>query len=547
MGVSSSNESRILKQMSAGELLSSQKLWRLETEDALCMEKTITDPLYLSKQMTAHGIKYDRERNVYRTKNVWKFFHRRRLVGTGGFGRVYLGEMCSEDLKRYIGYDGSHTRFAIKVIPQNVASEIDSIFYNEISVLSDLKSCCLISSLVCGFADEHNYYVVTEFCEGGEVLDFMLAQPEKKFSERYASLVLKEILTAVNFCHSKGIAHLDIKPENIMLRDGSDIASIQLIDFGSAKRCSDPSETIAIHSDFIGTLHFAPPEIISQYSKVIDMDLKNVDMWSVGVLAYLFTTGKLPFASKNELAFEVRSNIYSSEYEIGQDQSISLALEDFLSYLLVKDSKDRMTAQEALCHPWILEADAVASDDAFDPMVLAGLKHYRSSSLMKRYVSNYLKSRLTNNQRRQILRVFEKFDANNDGFIQMDELASILQEHFSMSVFESVEEAKLVMQEFDINSDGVLSADEFIELSLCGALSVDQSRVRRAFRLMDKNGDGLLSRDELEEAFGSSPILSSAKIGLEINSCWAMDLIAEADENSDGMISFEEFQFVLQK
>ena len=84
------------------------------------------------------------------------------------------------------------------------------------------------------FEDEKRYYIVTDICKGGELFDEIVARG--KFSEKDASLLMKQVLSCINYCHHNHIVHRDLKPENFLMSDKSDEAEVKMIDFGLSKR-----------------------------------------------------------------------------------------------------------------------------------------------------------------------------------------------------------------------------------------------------------------------------------------------------------------------
>ena len=140
------------------------------------------------------------------------------------------------------------------------------------------------------FEDPKRYLLVTELCQGGELTD----QVKGKFDYNRAAFILKQLLSAVNYMHSKNIAHRDLKPENILLEEKDDLGgamqTIKLIDFGTAKKFK-PGEKF---TDRVGTLNYMAPEV---YSDKAQYDEK-CDMWSIGIIAYILLCGEPPFKDK---------------------------------------------------------------------------------------------------------------------------------------------------------------------------------------------------------------------------------------------------------
>ncbi|XP_060030314.1 death-associated protein kinase 2 isoform X6 [Erinaceus europaeus] len=189
--------------------------------------------------------------------------------------------------------------------------------------------------------------LILELVSGGELFDF-LAQKES-LSEEEATSFIKQILDGVSYLHAKQIAHFDLKPENIMLLDKNiPIPHIKLIDFGLAHEIEDGVE----FKNIFGTPEFVAPEIVNYEPLGLE-----ADMWSIGVITYILLSGASPFLGDTKQ--ETLSNITAVSYDFDEEffsQTSELA-KDFIRKLLVKETKKRLTIQEALRHPWITPVD----------------------------------------------------------------------------------------------------------------------------------------------------------------------------------------------
>ncbi|KAM9310972.1 death-associated protein kinase 2 [Gastrophryne carolinensis] len=193
------------------------------------------------------------------------------------------------------------------------------------------------------YENKTDVVLILELVSGGELFDF-LAQKES-LSEEEATRFIKQILEGVNYLHSRKIAHFDLKPENIMLLDKTTAEPhIKLIDFGLAHKIEDGVE----FKNIFGTPEFVAPEIINYEPLGL-----AADMWSIGVITYILLSGASPFLGENKQ--ETLSNITAVNYEFDEEffSHTSDLAKDFIRKLLVKDTRKRLTIQEALFHPWI--------------------------------------------------------------------------------------------------------------------------------------------------------------------------------------------------
>ena len=128
---------------------------------------------------------------------------------------------------------------------------------------------------------------MTELCSGGDLYDEI---SKGAITEKGAAHIMREILLAINHCHSENICHRDLKPENILLEKGSN--RIKVIDFGTAE-AFDPAKGM---EGLIGTAYYIAPEVLADDSTY---DLK-CDIWSLGVIMFMLLTGTAPFNARSE-------------------------------------------------------------------------------------------------------------------------------------------------------------------------------------------------------------------------------------------------------
>ncbi|XP_062998766.1 death-associated protein kinase 2 isoform X1 [Elgaria multicarinata webbii] len=193
------------------------------------------------------------------------------------------------------------------------------------------------------YENKTDVVLILELVSGGELFDF-LAQKES-LSEEEATQFIKQILDGVSYLHAKKIAHFDLKPENIMLLGKNiPIPHIKLIDFGLAHEIEDGVE----FKNIFGTPEFVAPEIVNYEPLGL-----AADMWSIGVITYILLSGASPFLGETKQ--ETLANITAVNYEFDEEffSHTSDLAKDFIRKLLVKDTRKRLTIQEALTHPWI--------------------------------------------------------------------------------------------------------------------------------------------------------------------------------------------------
>jgi serine/threonine protein kinase len=202
-----------------------------------------------------------------------------------------------------------------------------------------------ITPLIDFFDEKDCYFLVMELISGGDLFDRI--GEKKSYSEADARDLIVKMLKAVAYCHIRKIAHCDMKPKNLLLMSEDNDSFIKLADFGFAARVHEPK----CLTKQCGTPFFVAPEILLR--KGYD---QQSDMWSVGCIIFLLLSGNLPFMGRSQK--ELFRKIVAGKYEFKPEDwdSVSDDAKDLVTRLLVLDPDKRMTAAEAVRHPWLKAA-----------------------------------------------------------------------------------------------------------------------------------------------------------------------------------------------
>ncbi|XP_063034010.1 calcium/calmodulin-dependent protein kinase type 1G isoform X2 [Melospiza melodia melodia] len=262
------------------------------------------------------------------TSNIRKTFIFMEALGSGAFSEVFLVKQKS-----------TGQLFALKCIKKSPLNR-DSSLENEIAVLKKIKHENIVT-LEDIYESTTHFYLVMQLVSGGELFDRILERGV--YTEKDASLVIHQVLTAVKYLHENGIVHRDLKPENLLYLTPEENSKIMITDFGLSKM-----EQNGIMSTACGTPGYVAPEVLAQkpYSKA-------VDCWSIGVITYILLCGYPPFYEETEskLFEKIKEGYYEFESPFWDD--ISESAKDFIRHLLEKNPSARFTCEEALRHPWI--------------------------------------------------------------------------------------------------------------------------------------------------------------------------------------------------
>lgn len=273
---------------------------------------------------------------------------------TGCYSDIYLDYSLSPDVLgsgrygkvRKCTHLASGKSFAVKSIQK---AKVENLEYlkREVAVLSKMNHEHIIKMIDC-YEDAEYVHIVSEHYTGGELFDKILvhATPDGCLPEDKVSGIIKQVLKAVSYLHEQDFVHRDLKPENILFESSEESSSIRLIDFGFACHHSQDEPKMASR---VGTCIYMSPELIrGNYDRASDI-------YSVGVIAYILFCGYAPFNGNDDR--EVANAILAGEYTFvhGWD-GVSEAAMDFLKCLLNPDPRQRLTANEALMHPWMTSA-----------------------------------------------------------------------------------------------------------------------------------------------------------------------------------------------
>ncbi|XP_013777898.2 serine/threonine-protein kinase 17B-like [Limulus polyphemus] len=222
------------------------------------------------------------------------------------------------------------------------AADIRHEIMHEMYVLKLSENCPHIIHLHEVYETATEVNLVLELAAGGELQRVL--EDQEVIAEMEAARLMRQILEGVAFLHHNNIAHLDIKPQNLLLTSALPQYDVKLCDFGISRLILKGSEI----REILGTPDYVSPEIL-QYEPIS----LATDMWSIGVLAYVLLSGHTPFGgeTKQETFWNITSGILEFPEEIFC--GVSNDAKDFIQRLLITEPSERMTAKESLCHSWI--------------------------------------------------------------------------------------------------------------------------------------------------------------------------------------------------
>ena len=439
--------------------------------------------------------------------SVWDRYERGEVLGKGGYGEVLVVQRKKDK-----------TEFAMKLMKKTSNDPtIEATFNTESTIMKELDHKNVIK-FEASYEDDENYYLVSELCAGGELFDHIVENHH--FSEKIAASILRDALLGLKHCHQNNIVHLDLKPENLVLKSEDPDSDIVIIDFGCARKL----EAGKTYNDRVGTPYYVSPEMLdSKLQKTGDI-LKACDMWSLGVIAYVMVTGRPPFGGTDNSRIYAR--IKRGEYKYPSSLKLSADLKDLIAKLLTKNPVARLTVDEALQHPWVQGKDA--STAPLDSSVRDALRHFQNHNKLKKAIAHMLVKNMTKKDELELKKKFQELDKDNSGTLETTEVVKFLK-GFGYNEDQAVKNAPEFIKDVDVDHDGVISENEFRTVAVRGQLSTNESKIRETFQQLDANHDGYLTVSEISEFLKMHP-------GDEIK-----DMFKEVDANNDGKITYDEF------
>ena len=447
------------------------------------------------------------------------------FLGEGSFASVYRVQ------NRY-----TDAICAMKIINKNYscsASDEKEIL-NEINILRTMDHPGVLKIFEF-YSNNQSYSIVTELCPGGELFQQII--DKGPFTEKYSAYVMYQIFSAVNYCHKMHIVHRDLKPENILIvsKDKDGFPTIKICDFGTSKIF----EKGAVQRKLVGSSYYIAPEVLKKHYN------EKCDIWSCGVIMYILLSARPPFGGQddNDIMERVATGVY--DLESPPFDKVSPSALDLIRKLLTMDVNQRITAEQALNHPWFKENKSqeyytkIKDNDTMKDLI-ENLKKYKRTSIIQETALAYLVHHFP--QIKDVInscKLFNQMDKSGDGKITKAELLKGLSERYKSKTLE--QDVEQIYKNLDMDNNGYIGYEEFVRAAVNKEYFVKDNVLRFAFRYFDKDDSGEITFDEIENLFTQS-IPDKSKVHETLK-----NIIQEVDANGDGIISFNEFVDIMKK
>lgn len=408
---------------------------------------------------------------------------------------------------------------------------------NEITILKALNHKHVVEFKDV-FETRNELMIITELCTGKELFERISARGSYK--ERDAANVFAQLLEGISYMHSKGIVHCDLKPDNFLFKEKGEQSKIKIIDFGMSKRLPRRQKLNAL----CGTPYYTAPEILQRkYNHA-------ADMWSLGVVLFVMIFGYPPFyvdpslygRKENEQIYKKIKKGFKPIVKQGYGSHfpkaipVSEEVRDFIKHLLVTNPKDRLTAQEALDHVWI--RNRAENTNELPISVVKGIQAFRRNCAFKDIVCHTFRDKLVTSQVKAVQDALKSMDENGDQVISQEEFHHAMKEHTKLSEEEMDEIFNLI----DTDKSKTICFAELASATYAQHVQAQDERLYDQFTAFDLNGDGFISKEELQQSLEQQMNRikkSGGTIHFKIEE--AIKSMEAVDKNGDGMIDYNEF------
>jgi len=446
-----------------------------------------------------------------RKGNIKESYNFHSKLGSGAFSQVYLATHKITEQRR-----------CVKVVGRDELGDENEDIMNEIKILKEMDHPNIMK-IYEYYMTEHHLYIVSEYLSGGELFDRIIE--EKSFSEAKAAEYMRQILSAVSYLHKHKVTHRDLKPENIVFESKDPNARLKIIDFGTSKKVME-NEKLKTR---MGTAYYIAPEVLNgKYDHMCDI-------WSCGVILYIFLFGTPPFNGKTDdiIFAKIQKGVYS--FPEKESSKISSAAKNLIGRMLTFQPNKRPTADEILKDSWFDSKLDMTHELPAD--VISNLKTFKSQYFFQKAILIYFVNFFSlKEEKEKLLQAFKTIDTDHDGQLTRKELIEAYKRISNQPNIEA--EVDEIFKKLDFNNTDAIDFSEFLVATVNYRLNINDKQLKQIFQIIDKDKNGFLETNELKEFFN---------LGGNENESLLKKIVSEVDSNNDGVISFDEFQSIMKE
>ena len=371
---------------------------------------------------------------------------------------------------------------------------------------------------------EKEYYLIMEYCEGGELFDKIV---KSNLTEIQCAYIMYQIISAVNYCHKMKIIHRDLKPENILIKKDEDgFYRVKVCDFGTSKafKIGDTEKQL------VGSAYYIAPEVIQKKYNL------KCDLWSCGVIMFVLLTKKPPFGGRNDAI--IMQNIQIGKYKEHLLDEYSPYAKELVALLLEKNIKKRINAEQALNHPWfdVFKCKDILTDIQDKDTIkrfIENLKNYKRGSIIQETALAFLVHNYPDlDEVVNACKLFGQIDNNGKGKITLNDFIEGLNKILKKNM---EEDAKKIFENLDEYSSGYLEYEMFIRAAINKKIFLTEDTLKFTFKFFDKENTKKITSESILKIFEES-IKKDENVKIELE-----NMIKEASPNENLEMDFENF------
>ena len=468
--------------------------------------------------------------------DITQFYEVQKKIGEGAYGKIYkVRNKQSGDIR------------AMKQVTKTKIQDMGK-FQTEIKILSMLDHPNIVR-LFEVIEDDKYYNLLEELCTGGELLT---RAQKTELKEKDIARIFYQIISGVAYIHGMGIAHRDLKLENILFSTENPMSPIKIIDFGFSvfmdknnekskedKKDKDNENTDPKKFGFkrlkskVGTLYYISPEIIKgNYDE-------KCDIWACGVILYILLAGYPPFSGNTDK--EVYNLITNLKYDFDKERwkNISKYAKELIKNMLTP-AKNRFSAKQVLASKWFeIKLKDNIDENINNILDYRRINKYKNYNKLKKAILTFIASRLSCEESSKLREIFLNMDEDKNGYISFEDFRKyVINEYDIDDLIENEEELKKGFEGVDIDHNNQIDYTEFLAANLDEKIFLKNEKLKEAFRIFDINDNGVIKRDDIIR------VLKLEK--LENKNELADKIIEENDYDKDGKINFLDFVKIMK-
>ena len=396
--------------------------------------------------------------------DITQFYEVQKKIGEGAYGKIYkVRNKQSGDIR------------AMKQVTKTKIQDMGK-FQTEIKILSMLDHPNIVR-LFEVIEDDKYYNLLEELCTGGELLT---RAQKTELKEKDIARIFYQIISGVAYIHGMGIAHRDLKLENILFSTENPMSPIKIIDFGFSvfmdknneklkedKKDKDNENTDPKKFGFkrlkskVGTLYYISPEIIKgNYDE-------KCDIWACGVILYILLAGYPPFSGNTDK--EVYNLITNLKYDFDKERwkNISKYAKELIKNMLTP-AKNRFSAKQVLASKWFeIKLKDNIDENINNILDYRRINKYKNYNKLKKAILTFIASRLSCEESSKLREIFLNMDEDKNGYISFEDFRKyVINEYDIDDLIENEEELKKGFEGVDIDHNNQIDYTEFLAANL---------------------------------------------------------------------------------